>query len=1369
MGTINAYRDSSDAQLVHIVPSGFQSGESSNVNVRFILSGYDEKVVTFTAQDTLQSVNPVPQPGVVDVTPSSIDTTFDVPVVLTVGGSGVISATCDNASITLQINQQDRTITVSAQDAQSGTISISVGSDSGSIPVTFRELDVLSIIPVPSGQSQYITETIRHTVSGTSKEVTVRSSDETVEIVKVSGQDYVWDVTAVNPANNVKIYFEGTGIKTTYKVYNFQDLITLLPDNASVSSIIGVEQTITITNSNITNLSARSDNRNINVSVSGNVITINSSTEQTGNITVSADHSRDLVIPVIYSSRPAIVGSLDNVSGSMYIGEEYVLTVNGNVPDIECVSSDPRVKVEDISTSGVSKFRIYTEQVDGISSVASTVTVSGADMQSFTTSVVFKALTELVVTENTNNIPFDITALFTITNGVSGMSVSSVESAFTPVIVQEGGNYKLKVTSTGIATGDVVIAGRGIVSKTISVVFTDKDTITLSVDPSLTTNYVGESVVLTVSGTTRPVTVSTSDRKLTATPVNGERYKWTINATDVVTANVIVSGTGVKETTKEFAFEARKQVSLDMDSMYKKAIYVGESVDITFTGSSNITGFNVVSSNPDIIIRQKSGEVWTLTSSASGTTNLTINGDDMVEKVEVIRVLDLRTITTVSDSFEASYQEDIAVTLSGVDSDYEVQSSDPLVTFVKQGSILIIRTTQESTADITIGGRGYVEKVISVLFDDREPSNLAEMSYTVVGASGVEGAIEYVGRSYTIIVDNPPLDLTFSVNNDRLHVFRTDVNNQARIYVSTDVNDGTDPINGIVTLRASGYRRSDISLQFKEVETPVISEISNNVPYTEEVVLSVSGLTKEPSVFVGDTSVKFTIEKSGVNYLIKLTSGSAIDTTVAVMGEGVLTTRYLISFTDLKEITVSVDDSSIGGILYGGDVVTITVDPSIQNLEFSIEKSGDVMLSKDASVPNKFKLTCDGSGTALIKFSANGYLTKTIERINWIGGSAMNVIDVEGLGTRYIGETMTIKVLPETVAPAIDLGGNSDLVVSKITSNLYKVTSTNPTSGIISFTARGYTSGNMFCKFIEPVSIDLSSYTATVCKGESVSITLPKIETSYQVVCNNSDIEVIKETQDDGTAILTVTSSSITSGTISVVGRGITCTPATVTFKPAEVATIVIAPGSNVDGYSYTDETVTFSVVGSNKQFSVFANSNENDHVLEDLGSNTYRLTKPTKGTVSLRVSGPGVYSRTVDLLFLDVVVPTLGYNLSYDSFYVNETPLLLISSNVTTQFELVTDDGSGDSSIITCTKHGNNNRCFAVSTSAPCNGSITIRGRGIKETSISCIFESLKQASLTYIPANKQGYVTKGIVIESDDNITASVVSGNDVSVEEV
>lgn len=356
MGTINAHIDSSDPKLVHIVPSGFQPGETSNINVRFMLSGFDDKIVTFSASDTVGGGTVVPppvvNPGSVQVSVTSLTGYTDESKVINVTTPGTFTATCDNNNISLALDQVRRTITVTVPTnqqltRQTGNITVSIDTYSDVIiPITLEAIDDITINGSPSGQQQYVNEPITLTVSGTTKNVTAISSSSDVVVVKTPGVDYTWTATANRPASNVQITFSGDGVKSRYKSYNFiaQEVPSIVLNPAQGPYKVGTQVEVNVTGITLySGLNVTSSNSNLPISSGSGqgqyVLSINEAEETT--ITVSNRGVATKTLRVVGEELTTLIARPASLESA--IGLDGRITISGNTGPIQVSSDNPDI------------------------------------------------------------------------------------------------------------------------------------------------------------------------------------------------------------------------------------------------------------------------------------------------------------------------------------------------------------------------------------------------------------------------------------------------------------------------------------------------------------------------------------------------------------------------------------------------------------------------------------------------------------------------------------------------------------------------------------------------------------------------------------------------------------------------------------------------------------------------------------------------------------------------------------------------------------------------------------------------------------------------------------------------------------------
>lgn len=371
MGIINAYRDSSDPKLVHIVPSGFQSGETSNINVRFNLTGYDEKVVSFTAQDTITAVDPgqpspppvtpdpqpdpvppVTTPSTVEVTPLTLSGFTDGTRVINVVSQGDFTASSDNSNVRLDLDQVQRTITVSVvvgeqMSNQEGNITIHIdGMDDYVLPFSFGAIEDITISAVPTGMQQYVDEPIKLSVRGTTREVSCYASDPAVTVQQE--EKYVWNIFATSPCNDVTVGFAGEGVKSRTKTFNFapQETPSIAFTPASGPYRVGTTVTLDISGVTLLNgLQVTSSNPDLpitKVSDTQYTMEINEVGVTTINIVNRGVKSTNFQLTSV--GLGDLTATPSTVEGKINVENRVVISGQNGL--IQAVSSDPSVTVQ---------------------------------------------------------------------------------------------------------------------------------------------------------------------------------------------------------------------------------------------------------------------------------------------------------------------------------------------------------------------------------------------------------------------------------------------------------------------------------------------------------------------------------------------------------------------------------------------------------------------------------------------------------------------------------------------------------------------------------------------------------------------------------------------------------------------------------------------------------------------------------------------------------------------------------------------------------------------------------------------------------------------------------------------------------------
>lgn len=753
MGTINAYRDSSDPKVVHIVPSGFQPGETSPVNVKFNLTGYDEKIVQFTAQDTIAP--PVQQ--AVEVSKTSITGYTDGSYIVNVTTQGTFTAVSDNSNIRVVSDQAQRTITVTVSPSssqfspQTGNITVSIpGYTDTVISVTLEAIDDIRVDAVPSGSKQYVNEPIVLTVSGTSKEVIAHSSDPLAVVTKNS--DYEFTVLASGPCS-ATISFTGDGVKSRTKNFDFAEqevpVITLNPSSGPyfIGSTVDVDITgITL----FTGLQVTSSNSSLPITPRGGdgeyQIAVNAAGETT--ITVSNRGVVTTTKTLVGSALATLTAVPSTVSSR--INTPITVTISGATGTIQVSSSDPKIQTQ---VSG------NTIEVNATQECTGTITVTSPGANDLTIPVVFAQLQPISfdIDNPSGTLYIGESYRVTIESGLTNVNITTSDPRVTVAKVTDSPLvYGLYTTENGgitALTTDVTITADGKASTTFQLSYKELTEVTL------VENHNGVPFDIPIELTIQngvPGMMASSDNEyihadIVEDPIG--TYKVICRAEEIGDANIVVYGRTIATSTYAVSFINKDTVSINLTPS-KGIYYVGDEIDIEVTGTTRdinleveLVGGNGTPAEVTPGSDQYSKHVRLTT---SGRFTVRVSGEGVASKTITKEVKELTSTSITLKPYYPSYYvgETVMVEVDGsvgtpvieiddgtgsagsIQIDPSSTNTSKLITFTK-ACTATIRVSGDginpSTTSITVeelqvilpsvtptGGNGYVTKGVTI-------------------------------------------------------------------------------------------------------------------------------------------------------------------------------------------------------------------------------------------------------------------------------------------------------------------------------------------------------------------------------------------------------------------------------------------------------------------------------------------------------------------------------------------------------------------------------------------------------------------------------------------------------------------------------
>lgn len=263
--------------------------------------------------------------------------------------------------------------TVKVSALKPGTIKLHIEGDSidpTDHEFTILEPDVVALDMEPANGNVLDDEEILVSVTGTTKNITMRASDPKITVTPTNVGDPTnkeFTISASGPVVG-NLIVEGVGVVTLEQEVTFRefDVITVTPDPVPATDI-SEEIVLTVSGTERT-INATCSNPDITPVVSDKTITISATDVGTGEIVITGDHVQEKIVEVVFTSPDRISLDVEPRNGETYVGSNIIVTVNGTTKPIKFRSNNGDVKV---STTGI----------DYVYSIRSDVPVASAEVE----------------------------------------------------------------------------------------------------------------------------------------------------------------------------------------------------------------------------------------------------------------------------------------------------------------------------------------------------------------------------------------------------------------------------------------------------------------------------------------------------------------------------------------------------------------------------------------------------------------------------------------------------------------------------------------------------------------------------------------------------------------------------------------------------------------------------------------------------------------------------------------------------------------------------------------------------------------------------------------------------------------------------
>lgn len=237
-----------------------------------------------------------------------------------------------------------------------------------------------------------------------------------------------------------------------------------------------------------------------------------------------------------------------------------------------------------------------------------------------------------------------------VISGTSNNIHARVEPSDGVQVSQSSSNqYEITVTSTSDGAKQLVVYGDTIEDFVYPFTYLPADDIVITGDDNGQTVTKDKTITLTVSGTTKNVTASSSNanvRVAASSPRDPSCKEFLVTATNSGEATITVSGIGVNSATYNVRFRDADVIELSL--IEPDGVRAGTNNTIMVTGADTSRTLIADSNNPVITTRVVSHEEIELSASGEGTATITVHGDYVETKEISVRFFDAVDTPTVT-------------------------------------------------------------------------------------------------------------------------------------------------------------------------------------------------------------------------------------------------------------------------------------------------------------------------------------------------------------------------------------------------------------------------------------------------------------------------------------------------------------------------------------------------------------------------------------------------------------------------------------------------------------------------------------------------------------------------------------------------
>lgn len=754
----------------------------------------------------------------------------------------------------------------------------------------------------------------------------------------------------------------------------------------------------------------------------------------------------------IVEEKPEVSYKLDSGSGSKYIREYYILTIESNktLNNLIISSDNERIKIETLEEN---KIKLYTLEEDGVEEITSNITISADNIEDIVFPLVFLGLKTIDISIEENNIPYDIPIFIFIGNITDEVIAVSDNDSITTEVIDYKNNKYIVCKATEPSTGTISITGRSILDAETTVIFTEKDTLVLDITPSDGIVFINEEITINVSGTSRPISASADNEDFIVTV---EDYLVKVVSPKPGNGIITIYGDGIMASQTDINVQSLQDFSPTITPDTRE-VYVGQYITYEFTETdrSNIThevsdnsdGLVTVeesASNPNAFQVKSTGAVSgrTITFKASGyndyVTTVTFNQKD--------------TLTVAEGNSITKYLDDeITLNVSGTEKTFTATSDDDeTATASVSGKVVTVTPKKAGTVNITLAGDGIESLIVAITINE-----LMEMVL-----SGSDTVTAKYNKEITVEVTTPSSNVTHEIASSP----------DSSITVSpsgnTFVLTASEPCTGTLTLKAQNYKDKQVTITFEDLSNIEASVTpSNTVKKNNKISIQVTTPVNGDGITFQKTG-NFTVEDKG-NGLLEVTSADPDTGNITLKADGYNDKVIAVTFEEYDELAVNVTPSSSEQV--GNTITALVTSDTTSEITYDVqsEPASSITVQKDSGNEKQFSITASAECTGTVTFKSEGFLDKAISLTFTAAPVIQDEIQVSlsPSSVATVGDTITATVTGTT--KAIEAKSDNNKITPVVNDKTITITATEAGSATITVSGAGVVTKTFSVEFKE--------------------------------------------------------------------------------------------------------------------------------------------------------------------------------------------------------------------------------------------------------------------------------------------------------------